>query len=201
MGRSAGPAVPAVTESLRDKDARVALPELRRLLNDGNHLVRIDAASSIGGLTEWDAALPTLIASLGDSDPDVRAAAAFALDEIGTPAAPALPALIECLGDENDRAGAGAAYALGAIGEPAVEPPIAAVRDEDARVRARACKALESVGEPAARAVPALTECLRDGDPKVRAAAAWALGAIGTGQRRLAGDAARTGRGCQCHTP
>ena len=100
---------------------------------------RGDALSAVGDLSE----------ALIDPEQDVRAAAAWALSQVGPPAASAVPALAAALTDPNPR------------------------------VRCLAAIALREIGPHATNAVPALAKALGDSEPSVRAPAAQALGAIG----------------------
>jgi hypothetical protein len=98
-----------------------------------------DALSAVGDLAR----------SLADSDADVRAAAAWALTQIGPVGEAATPALVTALTDPNPN------------------------------VRCLSALALREIGPHAVAAVPALAKTLSDADPSVRASAAQALGVIG----------------------
>jgi hypothetical protein len=100
---------------------------------------RQDALSAVGDLAS----------SLTDPVVSVRSAAAWALSQIGPPAATAVPALLTAL------------------------------TDSDPRVRCLATIALRDIGPRAVLAVPGLVVALNDSEPSVRAPAAQALGAIG----------------------
>jgi hypothetical protein len=100
---------------------------------------RGDALSALGDLSK----------ALTNPEQDVRAAAAWALSQVGPPAASAVPALVAALTDPNPR------------------------------VRCLAAIALREMGPHATNAVPALAKALGDSEPSVRAPAAQALGAIG----------------------
>jgi hypothetical protein len=93
-------------------------------------------------------ALPALIATLGDSDPDVRAWTAQALGGIGPPAAEAVPALTELLKNENEGSRNSACIALGQIG-PAAKAALPALRvaltDKSQDVRRFAAVAIERI--------------------------------------------------------
>jgi hypothetical protein len=67
-------------------------------------------------------AVPALIQALGDSDWDVRRAAAEALGKLGDPQA--VPALIQALGDSDVGVRRAAAEALGKIGDPQAVPAL-----------------------------------------------------------------------------
>ena len=113
-----------------------------------------DAMRAIGSFGK-DAvpALGTLERGLGDSDVEIRLAAAWAFSQIAGAAAPSLPALEHALSD------------------PSV------------RVRCMTALALRAMGPKAAPAVPALIKALNDAAPYVRAPAADALGNIGAGSK------------------
>ncbi|HEX6940532.1 MAG TPA: M56 family metallopeptidase [Longimicrobiales bacterium] len=122
-------------------------------------------------------AVAALIAALRDSIPSVRAAAVYALGEIGDPrAVPALAAVVRSDSDAEVRRGA--VWALGEIGDPAAVPALgAAAASDDADIARMAVWALGEIGDPAA--VPALAAALRNSDAEVRSHAAWALGEVG----------------------
>jgi hypothetical protein len=67
-------------------------------------------------------AVPALIQALGDSDWEVRCAAAEALGAIGDPQA--VPALIKALGDSDRDVRRAAAEALGKLGDPQAVPAL-----------------------------------------------------------------------------
>jgi hypothetical protein len=94
------------------------------------------------------AALPALIAALGDSDPNVRSGAASDIGYIGPAAAEAVPKLVALLSDRNEG------------------------------VRNNACFALGGIGPAAKSALPALRHALSDPSPDVRRFAQSAIGSI-----------------------
>jgi len=122
-------------------------------------------------------AVPPLIQALGDSDSEVRLAAAWALGDLGDPQA--VPALIQALRDHWD-VRRSAAEALVKIGTPAVPPLIQALGDSDWDVRRAAAEALGKLGDP--QAIPALIEALGDYRDDVRRAAQQAIQQIETKQ-------------------
>jgi hypothetical protein len=69
---------------------------LQEMLSRGKAAAR--ALSRVGPAAQQ--VVPSLVASLGDEEWQVRRPAAEALAAIGPPSAPAVPALIEALGDE-----------------------------------------------------------------------------------------------------
>jgi HEAT repeats len=94
------------------------------------------------------AALPALVAALGDSDPDVRAWVAQAVGGIGANAADAVPALTELLKNEDEGSRNSACIALGQIG-PAAKAALPALRvalsDNSQDVRRFAARAIERI--------------------------------------------------------
>ena len=154
---------------------RILLPRLLRVLRGRRvgQSVRAAAARALRRIGDA-AAVPGLLAALGDANADVRRAAA-ALGEIGYAAA--VPWLLAALDDAEARVREAAAKALGQIGDAAAVPGLlAALGDAEANVREAAAAALGQIGAPA---VPRLLAALRDAEEDVRRAAAAALGQIG----------------------
>lgn len=113
-----------------------AVGPLAGLLRSGTPAERIVAANTLWGMgARAAAAVGDLAAALVDPDPDpeLRVAAAMALENMGRAAEPAVPALATALSDR------------------------------DARVRQAAVKALGAIGPPARAALPTLTRALRRG--------------------------------------
>ena len=140
------------------------------------------------------------IQELSASDPGKRAAAACALQKMGSRAEPAIPALVGLLNDGTRVApelvcyreyfseklidpefeglkvpspGEAAVQALVALGQPSVEPLIGALNDKEWRTRKNAAAALYYLRDP--RALEPLLGALRDDVWQVRATAATAL--------------------------
>ncbi|MFL5339069.1 MAG: HEAT repeat domain-containing protein, partial [Gemmataceae bacterium] len=120
-----------------------------------------------------------LIKDLGHRDRKVRARAAKALGDLGTPAQEAVPALIDVLRDKEPEVKAPAAQALAQIGPAAIPALRRELGDEDSRVRPWAAIALGLMGPDGAKAVPDLLEVLKDKDAVLKVNAMRALGAIG----------------------
>ena len=70
--------------------------------------------------------MPALAEALSDPDPDLRIAAAMALESMGPDAAPAIPALVKALKDREGIVRQRAVIALGNIG-PAASDAIPAL--------------------------------------------------------------------------
>jgi HEAT repeat protein/lysophospholipase L1-like esterase len=138
-------------------------------------------ANRLGGRGPWPPAL--LVDALGASDPQVRAAAAWACarlprSEVG----PVVPALAARLGDPVEAVRTAAARALGAAGEasrPASPALFAALGDTSEAVRFEAAVALEKVRPYPELARPALVQALASPHRYVREFAAWTLGNMG----------------------
>jgi hypothetical protein len=110
--------------------------------------VRKNAAEGLGKLGD-PAAVPALIAALGDRDADVRMEAAVALGRIKDPAA--VGALIAAVQDSAPQVRGCAVAALGTWRFPsAVAALIAALRDSDANVVDNAISALGRIGNRSA---------------------------------------------------
>lgn len=181
--------VPALTRAMRTTDAKVRLGAVR-------------------GLAEIrdERTLPELERALrADADAPVRAAAAYALGEIGSPASAG--ALDAALGDANGEVRYAAASAFGELHElrKAPEALVRAATTGDARLKKLAANALAEIHDPAtvdvligmlsspdravrlkvvealgeirsSKATPGLVKALKDVDAQVRKAAAEALG-------------------------
>ena len=85
-------------------------------LSDPVNEVCYNSANAMGHMGR--AAVPHLIAALGDTDPNRRRALVNALAQIGPEAEEAVPALTELLSDTDGPVRSGAAYALQSIGAP-----------------------------------------------------------------------------------
>jgi HEAT repeat protein len=125
-----------------------------------------------------------LTEALNDSDPQVRAAAAWAISQIGPQAAPAIPALGKALADTDPRVRIQAALAFRAMGQAGVSgipELIRALNDPVDYVRASAVEGLGSMGPAAHTAVKPLIERLQAKDEHgiVLGRVAVALGDIG----------------------
>jgi len=191
LGKLGNPkAVGSLTKALDDHSARVrggaasalgkigdhrVAQSLAPLLRDKIFEVRREAGRSLQilGATE------ILISALGDSDPEVRGGAAWALwlnPEVPSEAAAPLIARLE---DEDPSTRANAAQALAKVDPPptdALKPLIRLMNDPDKHVRTAASEGLGAHADPAA--VDALLRALEDADVDVRSSACSALGRI-----------------------
>lgn len=139
------------------------------------------AALSIEKSSPGPHATAELVRALAHPDHRVRAAAAWALGRVETPASLAIPALAAALRDPREPVRAAAARALGRLGaaaRPVVPTLLAALEDERAIVRWESADALARLTVPVERAAE-LTRALESDDPYVRNFSAWALGEMG----------------------
>ncbi|WP_406695840.1 HEAT repeat domain-containing protein [Singulisphaera sp. Ch08] len=182
FGALAAPAVPALTDALRDDDpltrwfaaavlaeigpmAKGAVPELIALLRSKDELP--PAPSPVG------------FRMMRGKHDRLAVMAAEALGKIGPDARAAVVSLTEALVDPDEVLRCVAAEALGGIGadaEAAVPSLIRALHDPQCLVGDKAAMALGQVG---VAAVPALIEVLHGHDPDARRRAMTALGGIG----------------------
>jgi HEAT repeat protein len=144
-----------------------------RKLKDKNPDIRKEGADDMGGIYYTAEAMEEpLIAALQDSEPKVRAAAAYALRK--RPYQAREP-LIAALKDQDPLVREKVIGTLGLINDPrVVESLIAALNDTSPSVREKAASALGNIKNP--QAVPALIAALKD--ETVRQQAIIALGYI-----------------------
>ena len=83
-------------------------------------------------------AIDALIVGLSDDDPQIREMSAWALREIGKPAARIIPALISILADPNENIRVAGSVILQHLGEPAVPYLIDALDAESSEIRLNA---------------------------------------------------------------
>jgi hypothetical protein len=146
---------------------------------------RADVLRAIGAFGPGArSAIDELGRALGDSDPEVRIAAAWALSQMESAGAGAVPGLKKALADPDPRVRSLSAVALRSIGPKAADAVpelIRALNDPAAYVRAPAADALGSIGPSAKAAVPGLSERLLAAAEQayVLRSAAAALGNIG----------------------
>jgi len=156
-----------------------AIPDLISSLENGNPVVRKEAAEDLGCLSsEAVGAIPSLVQTLGDEKRWVRNTAAWALGQIGPKA---IPALIQALGNEDINVRCAAAWALGYAGAEAagaIPALVQALGSENESVREAATWALGQIG---LAAVPTLVQIVgdQDGNAALRKSAAMALGYVG----------------------
>ena len=147
----------------------------RTIRHDGvvfNH--REDDEFSIGGNETATPTFEELIQQLNDTEPDIRADAAFSLGLLKDKRA--VDPLIKCLSDDNEEVRAIAAFMLGELKDPrAIEPLITTcLNDPSDEVRTSAALSLVLLKD--LRAVKPLIKCLSDLSDEVRKSAASSLG-------------------------
>jgi HEAT repeat protein len=192
-GDSGGPLVNdncqllGITSSYR-ADARLVSTfiesrEVRRMLENYSQAFGVKlAVENAAGLGTANVAVNDLIAQLAHEDPQTRAKAVKALDDLGPEAKQALPALLKLLKDQDEGLRRSAQKALDAIGKPAkVDVPLltSALKDESPLVRAYAAEALGSIGSDASLASRSLRDAVMDKDAHVQQNATIALARIG----------------------
>ena len=166
-----------------EEDAAPALDAIIQRLADPNRFIRWAAARTVGYLPPEKAvlAVPALAHLIGDTDLEVRMAAAAVLEGFGPRARDALPALKHAIlhGDADFRVAV--IYTVSSIGPaaaPAIPELIQALSTEqspDPRVRRAAADVLGKFGPLARAALPALRQLVGDDDPEVRIKASDAI--------------------------
>jgi hypothetical protein len=147
--------------------------------------VRNTAAWALGRL--GSASVPTLVHVLTDRRASVRAAAVYALGEVGSGAVDARRAVRAALDDPEPSVRDMATWAIGRInpalsdgGELSTAADLAAgLANPDPWVRLSALQRFTPYSSDRAAAIPLLLRALGDADPGIRAAAADALVSIG----------------------
>jgi hypothetical protein len=146
---------------------------------------RAEVVRAIGAFGEdGGPAVKAVAEALTDPDPDIRAAAAWALSQMAAVAAPAISALEKAMVDANPRVRSLSAVALRSMGPKAVDAVpalVQALSDPAAYVRAPSADAIGSIGPTARAAVQPLMERLLTTGEEVYVlrSVASALGNIG----------------------
>ena len=144
---------------------------------------RRDAAERLAATgSDGREAVPRLVESLGDVEPEVRRASARALGAVGRGSAEAVSSLVEALRDEDWVVRREAALSLQAL-QSTARMAVPALRDTlvdgSPAARKAAAQALSGIAPASMEALPELIESLHDEDWQTRAAAAHALGKLG----------------------
>lgn len=154
------------------------------MLEDGDSVIRSEAATALGRLGQWRGSSSALLAVLRQDDDDlVRQTAAYALGSVWVEAqrADIVRGLAEALERGPEAVAAAAAFSLGKIGGEEAEEMLRQVLREDNPDRI-AVAAAESLGRLRCEAaIPELERAaFADDSPDLRRAAVTALGSIGT---------------------
>ncbi len=156
-----------------------------KALRDRDPKYRQEALIALGGIAEVDHALiPTIMASLRDTDDEVRETAVIQL--AGKVSDAALPLLIAGLKDANQEYRTWVMATLSRFSEgarPAVPALTALLKSTTKTDRIIAAEVLGRIGPDAAAAVPALMELLKDRSTRECCVAATALGRMGPSAR------------------
>jgi HEAT repeat protein len=144
----------------------------RTLVTNPDASLRKGAAEALAwcGKNEPDVVPALLIASLSDTNEEVRQLAQGGLDRMRLSHEKAIHLCSKQLGDSS--------YAESALrkgGAPAVPALIEALGTEEPTIRVKAARTLGCLGEAAAEAAPALAAALQDDDQEVRLAAVKGL--------------------------
>jgi hypothetical protein len=156
--------------------AKVAIPELISLLEDGDGLPVIEALGYLGA----DASAP-LMGCLESKNPETRSRAVDALNTLGTNAEPAIPLLLERLKDSSESRGVrlGCVITLAQLGrQPEHVVPALAASLSDRNLMVPAMHGLFLFGTNATAAIPALLPLLNDPDTNVAGVAQRVLAEI-----------------------
>jgi hypothetical protein len=165
--------VPAAFRAL-GPEARCAVPELTKLANDTNHLIRGALATTSLGYIPLEDVTP-LVTVLTNPNLFLRGVAWDAIRSQGTNAAAAIPLLVQ---DYKAAPTPFKASTLGAIGrKPELVVPALTngLADPSSEVRFAAAEALAGYGPQASSAAPAVLTLLTDPSRVVRIAATNAL--------------------------
>jgi HEAT repeat protein len=156
------------------RKANAAAPELIKLLQDEDDVVRYWTARALGAIDpEGKTVVPALTEALSDVDATVRLGALHSLRDIGPPAAAAAGKVVPFITDP--RLGDRAQQTLRRMGSGAVPPLLAALKGEDRAMRIAAIMTLWPMGAEAKSAVSALEELVADEDAEVAKTAKIAL--------------------------
>lgn len=166
--------------------AKKAIPDLIRLLTDGDPVLRYLAAGAIGEIgLESDADTRRVIKLMLSSDPDTRPFFLSALMNLGPNSVPALAKLLDDGEPEAVRLVSMQTLAnQGGVARQTVPQLIKMLRDPSAAVRAQAAATLATMGVDAKDALPTLLENLLDKDVQVQMYSFQATITVGQADRK-----------------
>jgi hypothetical protein len=161
-------------EALEKIRAREKIGHLADKLTSGEMLEKIRAVYALTGL-KGQAVIDLVVKALKDPSPDVRAAAARALGEMGD--LRALKPLVEALDDEDPVVLRSIVDALIEYKDPRLLGPMTKLlKNKDAGVVERALEVIAAIGDK--RSEEAMLYFADKGNKKMKAAAMKALGAM-----------------------
>ncbi len=192
------PALPALLDTLRDRDARARgwalealrkappdaereLPVLAKLLRDRDPVLRASAVQVLR--RHGTAAVPHYLTALQDADAGVRGEVLWNLRYLEGDLRKLLPGVVPFLKSKASNERREAVSQLGRMGESALPHLAQALADEDAEVRRLAVEGLGVLGTTVKGAVSHLLRGLKDSSVTVRWTAAQALGNLGAAAR------------------
>jgi HEAT repeat protein/S1-C subfamily serine protease len=164
-------------------DGKAALSALVAATKDPDVNLRQAAVRALGrvGVNNKEAVLPEVTVLFGDTDRDVRLAAAEAMGNL-TLTAGDLGMLVPMLKHKEIEGRIGAARAIGKIGpeaRTAIKPLIEALANSSPVLRKAVIDTLATFNADAKEAIADIEKCMRGGDKEVRKSALLALGNIG----------------------
>ncbi|GEM_PF-1483927 len=168
---------------------RVKFDEEISMLKNGDKTERENAALHLADYeTLGEAAVPALVAAMDDSQPEVRAAAAYAIGKLKADSLEATIKLLDVvLKDKDKEARKKAFYGIMVVGKPThkVQACKALFLSKEKELRLEAIMKVETIGDAATEFIPSLLAGLKDPDGDIRMYCAYAIGGLG----RKASDA------------
>ncbi|HEY3312631.1 MAG TPA: HEAT repeat domain-containing protein [Anaerolineales bacterium] len=153
------------------------LEALRRLLNDQDPDVRWWVIRALAGFDDQQAALPELLAALGDASAEVRQAAALVFCHHPQPLA--LNELAQVLADPDAMVARLASSALVRLGKDATGVLLEVLKDGPRPAKLEAARALAEIRDP--RAIPGLMKALETDSALMQYWAGIGLDQMGAG--------------------
>jgi hypothetical protein len=134
-------------------DARAAIPDLLRAVQDDDARIRWVAAQTVSQL--GPEAVMALLPLTTNANMTVRHAAVYALGEARTNALPALPQLLRASMDTNENVRSSSLYSIGRLGPAAFAPALAqSATNANPEMRAAAARSLLVILPPPGRVFP-----------------------------------------------